>query len=249
MPATSEEPSASPRKKGKHHRAKDRESDPEGTTGLHANGPRRTSQLHGLRLHTERQIHFHVRVGFQPSERFNLRNDPARLLAAADFIRQSQFLSGLGEQSNGVDGVIGVATLLHGPNRDDRGYFGERSSPQRAETEEAAARLDFSVADKDAHASEGDMEESEKDKQVRQSANRCEKHRNIVVNQRVDRATKNQRNDKKSQCAPRRSKRREIEFRTAAVHGNDNFGARRLCNFSRIRVDALRCGKTEAGTA
>ena len=92
---------------------------------MHSNRPGRTPQLHGLRLYAKGQIHFHVRVGFQPSERFNLRNDPARFLAAADFIRQSQFLSGLGEQSNGVDGVIGVATLLHGPNRDDRPINGD----------------------------------------------------------------------------------------------------------------------------
>ena len=65
----------------------------------------------GLYLDAERQIYFDVSVQLQPDLRFELRNNPARLLAAADLIGEGKLLSAFCPKLNGVDRMVRVAPL------------------------------------------------------------------------------------------------------------------------------------------
>jgi hypothetical protein len=116
--------------------------------------------LYGLPRHAERQVNFHVSIEFQACQRFELRNDPATFLAAADPVRESDLLSGFGEHSKGMDGVLGIAAWLKASNSDDKSNIGKGGPPRRANAESTVARENFSVADVDARAAEGHLEKS-----------------------------------------------------------------------------------------
>ena len=205
------------------------------------------AQLHGLCLHPEGQADFDVRVEFQPAERFELRNNPARLLAGADFIGQRELLTALAVKLNGVDGIVaGGAALLDATDRNDGSDFGERKPTRRPQSQNAPARENLAVSHADSRAAESDMEESEDHQEIAQSEERGERQRNVVMHQSIHRAGENRGNNEEHQGAGGRAKGRKIKLRAAVVHRDNDFSAIRLRNRSGIGVDASRRRKTEA---
>src|SRR6202007_3270076 len=87
-----EERFALPDEEGKRNHAKNHKSDDWGTRRLYANTAWRGPHLHWLRLHAEGQIHFDVCVLLEARQRFDLRDDPASFLPAANFIGERDFL-------------------------------------------------------------------------------------------------------------------------------------------------------------
>src|SRR5262249_34986388 len=73
-----------------HEEAEDRERR---RKGLESAGDRVGSRQGRPRQYSERQINFDVSVDLQAGESFELRDDPAGLLAIADSVREGDFLS------------------------------------------------------------------------------------------------------------------------------------------------------------
>ena len=90
-----------------------------------------------------------MRIEFQACERFDLRNDPASLLAAIDFVRESVFAPILQSQADCIERISRAATLLHADDGHNRGYIGSRNPPRGTESKNARARKDFTVGHAD----------------------------------------------------------------------------------------------------
>src|ERR1700722_2519579 len=98
-----------------------------------------------------------MRINFQAGESFDLRDDPARFLAAGDFIRKSYAAAILRAQANGVHRLSLSSALLSAGDGNHCADIGEGKALCRANAEDARRGRELAVADADSRGPQNDV--------------------------------------------------------------------------------------------
>ena len=152
-------------------------------------------------------------INFQTGESFDLRNDPARFLAAGDFIGERDAAAILGAQANGVRHLSLRATLLSAGDRNNRVDVRDGETLRRPDTKDPFAGSDFAVADADARGPEGDVEQGIDQEQVRKSEHNGENSGSFGKEQEISRSAPDRSESQKKERARGTAKSRKVKFR------------------------------------
>jgi hypothetical protein len=122
-----------------------------------------------------------MRIQFQAGQRFDLRDDPARFLAAVDFVGERDFAPILQPHSNRMQRISRTVALLHADHGHNRGHVRNLDSARAAKAENSRARKNRAAADADARAAERDVEKAGKYDQIAQPQNNEKENRRVLL--------------------------------------------------------------------
>src|SRR5580704_19736795 len=154
-----------------------------------------------------------MRVDFQAGESFDLRNDPARFLAAGDFISKSYAAAILRAQANGVHRLALSSALLSAGDGNHCADIGDGKALGQANAENARSGNKLAIADADSRGPQNDVKHGKDQQHIEETKHHWEKPRSARTEQKINHASPDRGEDKKKQRAGRSAKSGKVKLR------------------------------------
>src|SRR5580692_6856001 len=158
-----------------------------------------------------------MRVNSQAGESFDLRDDPARFLAAGDFISKSYAAAILRAQADGVHRLSLSSALLSAGDGNQCADVGDRKALCPANAENARRGSEFTIADADSRGPQNDVEHGKDQEHIEEAEYQRKKPRSARMEKKINDARPYRCEDKKKERAGWRAKSGKVKFRATGL--------------------------------